>query len=181
MRHQLFSLKSLALLAFIVLAPSSGLAQSGYTYSIGLLGGLGGSADAEPDTGLDNLGWQARFSMELEVRTLFSVRAGQLQLAVDDVPGGLFDSDLSYVTLSGEYTFPAGFYESGVFIGLGAYDLSGDGVLADESAIGLTVGTSGDFRITKRLSCLIELAGHYADLDYAQLFFMAHAGLSFHF
>lgn len=169
---------SLILFLLAALAPSGASAQSPYNYSLALMGGLGGSTDAQPDASLDNFGWQARFTMELERHTLFAARAGQLALTSDNA---LFDSDLSYITVSGEYRFPAGFYESGLFIGLGAYDLSGDFLVEDETGIGLTLGASGDFRITDRLTFVLEFSGHYADLDYAQIFLMGHAGVSFHF
>lgn len=168
---------SLVLLLLVALAPLSASAQSPYNYSVALMGGLGGSSDAD-DSNLDNFGWQARFAMELELHTLFSVRAGQLAL---DTDSALFDSDLSYLTVAGEYRFPAGFYESGLFLGLGAYDLTGDLLVEDETAIGLTLGTSGDFRVTDRVTVIVEFSGHYADLDYAQIFLMGHAGVSFRF
>jgi Outer membrane protein beta-barrel domain len=169
---------SLVLLLLVALAPPSASAQSLYNYSLALMGGFGGSTDAQPDTGLDNLGWQARFAMELELHTLFSVRVGQLALESDNA---LFDSDLRYITVSGEYRFPSGFYESGLFLGLGAYDLSVDFLVDDETGIGLTLGASGDFRITDRLTLVVEFSGHYADIDYSQIFLMGHAGVSFRF
>lgn len=163
------------------LVPGSSSAQPSHTFSFGLMGGLGGSFDAEPDTGLDNFGWQARFGMEIDLRTRFAIRGGVLELEGDSTVPGLFDSELSYVTLSGEYTYPAGFYDSTLFLGLGIYDLAGKALIADENGIGITVGTSGEFRLTNRLFIAVEFAGHYADLDYAQFFVTGHAGLGFRF
>ena len=161
-------------------APQHGVAQSN-TFSIALMGGLGGSFDAEPDTGLDNTGLQVRFTMELDLRTDFAVRVGKMDLEGESSVPGLFDSELTYLTLAGEYAFPAGYYESGLFIGLGLYDLSGDLFIPDEDGIGLTVGASGEFRITDRFFAVVEFSGHYADLDYAQFFAMGHAGVGFRF
>ncbi len=175
-RHLVVTILVVLALGFL---PGSSLAQSRYPYIVGLMGGLGGATDANPDTDLDNVGWQALFAMDIDVRTLFSVRVGQLDLETD--AGELFDSELNYVTLSGEYRMTAGFYESGLFLGLGYYDRGGAPLLPDDSAIGLTLGTSGDFRLTDRFSLLIELAGHYADLEQAQFFLHGHVGVAFHF
>ncbi|MCP4656740.1 MAG: hypothetical protein GY856_15110 [bacterium] len=161
------------------LVPGSSFAQSRYPYTVGLMGGLGGATDANPDTGLDNVGWQALFAMDIDVRTLFSVRAGQLDLETD--AGELYDGELSYVTLSGEYRMTAGFYESGLFLGLGYYNRGGAPLGPDDSALGLTLGSTGDFRLSDRFSLLVELAGHYADLDQAQFFLHGHVGVAFHF
>lgn len=161
------------------LVPSTSLAQSRYAFTVGLMGGLGGSTDAEPDTDLNNFGLQALFAMDLDIHTMFSVRAGQLDLETD--AGELYDTELAYVTLSGEYRMTAGFYESGLFLGLGYYDLNGAPLVPGDSALGLTLGTTGDFRLTDRFSLLVEIAGHYADLDHAQFFLHGHAGVAFHF
>ena len=40
---------------------------------------------------------------------------------------------------------------------------------------------AGEFTVTQWLGVLVELSGHYADLDEAQFFGMGHAGLSIHF
>jgi len=162
-----------ALLSF----PATGAAQG--TFMVGLMGTLGGAADADPDTGLTNVGWQALFTMETQIATRFDVRVGQLPL--DGGDSGLFDSDLTYVTLAGEYTFPAEFYESGLYLGLGYYDLAGDVLVADDSSLGLNIGATGDFHLTDRFSLLVEFSGHYADLGHAQFFFMGQVGVGFHF
>jgi hypothetical protein len=40
---------------------------------------------------------------------------------------------------------------------------------------------TGDFRLTDRFSIVIELSGHYTDLDAADLLAMGHAGVAFRF
>ena len=91
------------------------------------------------------------------------------------------DSELTYLTLAGDYSLSAGYYQSSLFLGVGYYGIDGQNTYEDDTALGLNVGTTGDFRINDRWSVLIEFSGHYADLDYAQFFIMGHAGLAFHF
>lgn len=171
---------SLSILALLALGfvPAASSAQSSANYSVGLMLGVGGSTDAEPDTEFGNVSFQAYFAMKTQPKTEFVARLGQLAL---DTEGSFFDADLTYLTLTGEYEFPGGGYESGLFLGLGIYNLNGDFGIDDESALGLTVGTTGDFRLTDRLSLMLELSGHYADLDYAQFFLMGHVGIAYHF
>lgn len=169
-----------ALLAVGLPAVSS--AQSTSDYTAALMAGLGGSTESNPDTGFDDFGFQALFSMKTVTRTSFQVRAGQLELDVDDDPLGLLGSDLSYVSLGGHYTFPSEVsYESGFFAALGAYDLSGDALIDDETSWGISLGVTGDFRVSERWSVWAELSGHYTELDTYQYFAMAHVGLAFHF
>lgn len=172
-------LTTLTLLALGLLLPASSSAQQHqYNFTVGLMGGIGGSPDAEPDLGVDNFGYEAFFSMETLVRTRFVIRAGQMGL---DSDGSVVDTDLNYLTLAGEYEFTEGSYEAGLFLGLGLYELDPAFGIQDESAVGLTVGTTGDIRLTDRLSVIVEISGHYADFDYAQFFLMGHAGIAFHF
>ncbi|MCY3969179.1 MAG: hypothetical protein OXG74_04570, partial [Acidobacteria bacterium] len=79
----------------------------------------------------------------------------------------------------GEYRFQELYYQSGVFFGLGLYQL-GNGVESEEGP-GLTVGVSGDFPINKRLSVVLELSGHYADIDAASTYASAHVGVAYQF
>jgi hypothetical protein len=177
--QRLVLLTTLTFLALGLLLPASSSAQQHqYNFSIGLLGGIGGSPDADPDLGVDNFGLEAFFSMETSIRTRFVVRAGQMGLESD---GGVIDTDLNYLTLSGEYEFHESSYEAGLFIGLGLYELDPTRGIPDESSVGLTIGTTGDIRLTDRLSVIIQISGHYVDFDYAQFFVMGHAGLAFHF
>lgn len=156
--------------------PAAGSAQD---FTIGLMGGIGGATDAEPDTGFDNTGFQLLFAMETDLSTRFSARLGQLDL--DSSDNDFFQADLSYLTLSGEYMQAADYYESGLFVGLGYYQIDGNLFTPDDDSLGLNVGASGDFRITDRFSVLAEFSIHYADLEIAQFFAMAHIGVGFRF
>lgn len=165
-------------------------AQSPYDFTIGVMGGIGGATDAEPDSGLTNLGLQVLFGIKKDNNTRFSIRAGTMELDDDGAVGlfGAVDTNLTYLTLSGEYLYTEPSYESGIFVGLGLYEVSDglefDGTTFrsfDESTVGLTLGASGDFQIGDHWSVLGELSGHYADLDYARFFVMAHVGFGFHF
>lgn len=181
-------LSILSILAFAALASfaTAGAAQGNpHEYTIGILGGFTGSPDADPSTDYDNFGVEGFFSMDLDVHTRFTVRVGQSTL---DTDFSGFETDLSYLTAAGEYQFSDLFYQSSIFIGLGVYKaddalsiVDGGLVLDDENALGLTIGTAGDFRINNRLSVIVELSGHYADFDYAQFFVMGHAGFAVHF
>lgn len=177
------------LLVALVLLPGAARAQEPYTFTVGLLGGLGGSFDADPGNDLGNTGYQLNLSMVTEPRTHVGVRLGNLALDREDRFGSLTDADLSYVTVAGEYRFPEAYYESGIFAGLGGYRLEGTsggiggigGKDRSDTSIGLTVGVTGEFRITRWLAVLVELSGHYADFEEAQLFAMGHGGIAVHF
>ncbi|HEX6863594.1 MAG TPA: outer membrane beta-barrel protein [Thermoanaerobaculia bacterium] len=173
----------LALLAALLLLPGAARAQELYTFTAGLLGGIGGSVDAEPGDDLGNTGFQLNLTMVTEPRTHVGFRLGELTLDSEERFGSLTEAELSYVTVGGEYRFPQSYYESGLYIGLGGYRLEGNRGSQDESdtAIGLNLGVTGEFRITQWLGVLIELSGHYADLVEAQVFGMGHAGLAIHF
>ena len=109
-----------AVLVTLLLLPGVARAQEMYTFTAGLLGGIGGSLDAEPGDDLSNTGYQVNLTMVTEPRTHLGVRLGQLGLDADELFGSLTDAELSYITVSGEYRFPQIYYESGLYIGLDA-------------------------------------------------------------
>ncbi len=168
----------------IALIASAGHAQETYDMNASILLGLGGSVD-ESDPGYGNVSFQLGFAAFIEDRTQIAIRLGQLGFDDADALGGLFGPDLTYITLSGEYRGRRGFFsgalfDSGMFIGLGVYKLDGtraDGVEEDSTSVGLTVGVSGDFDVSRRLAIRIEGSGHVTDLDEAQFFILGHAGL----
>jgi hypothetical protein len=176
-------LRRLTLCAALLLLPGAARAQELYTFTASLLGGIGGSLDADPGDGLDNTGFQLNLTMVTEPRTHVGFRLGQLALDSEDRFGSLSEAELSYVTVAGEYRFPQSYYESGLYIGLGGYRLDGSRGGSDEqdTAIGLNLGVTGEFEVTPWLGVLIELSGHYADLDEAQFFALGHAGIAIHF
>lgn len=160
-------------------------AQELYNYSVTVAGGLAGSTDAEPGDGVDNPALQVGFSYVTEKKARLGLRLGRFDLDSDDRFDGLTDASLTYLTVAGEYRFSESFYDSGLFLGLGGYQLDGDAVLpgaeGDETAVGVTVGVTGDFKIRRRLSLIVELAGHYVDFDAANVFASGMVGVAFHF
>jgi hypothetical protein len=171
------------LLAALLLLPGAARAQEPYTFTVGLLGGIGGSFDADPGDKLDNTGYQLNLAMVTEPRTHVGFRLGKLALDSEERFGTLTDAELSYVTMAGEYRFPESYYESGIYAGLGGYRLEGTrgGKDRSETAPGLAVGVTGEFRLTRWLAVLVELSGHYADFDEAQFFAIGHGGIAVHF
>jgi hypothetical protein len=171
------------LLVALLLLPGAARAQEPYTFTVGLLGGIGGSLDADPGDQLDNTGYQFNLDMVTEPRTHVGLRLGSLSLDSDERFGTLTDADLTYVTVAGEYRFPESYYESGIYAGLGGYRLEGTrgGKDRSETAPGLAVGVTGEFKVTRWLAVLVELSGHYVDFDESQLFAMGHGGIAIHF
>lgn len=177
-------LRGLAPLLLLLALPGAARAQELYTISAAVLGGIGGSPDAEVGDGFGNTGFQAGFHVLTERRTLVGVRAGQMSLDEDEFFGSLRDADLTYVTLGGEYRYRETYYDSGLFIALGGYQLSGTdagGNDEDETSLGLSVGATGEFRINRHFGILLEVSGHVVDLEDAQFFGMAHGGFVVHF
>lgn len=177
-------LRGLAPLLLLLALPGTARAQELYTVSAAVLGGIGGSPDAEVGDGFGNTGYQLNLQVLTERRTLVGLRAGQLALDQDDRFGDFRDADLTYVTLGGEYRFRESYYDSGLFLALGGYQVAGTDFAGrddDETSLGLSLGATGEFRINRYLGVLIELSGHVVDLESAQFFGMAHGGLVVHF
>lgn len=180
----LHRLPKLALLGcFLLFAPAAGRAQELYTYSLGLLGTAGGSPDAEPGNSLTNTGYQVNALLVTEPRTLVGIRAGSLALDKDGLFNTLRDAKLTYASLGGEYRARQTFFESGMFVGIGGYRLEGTSASrsSSQTSWGLSVGATSEFFVTRRIGILLELSGHYADLDEVQFFVMGHGGVAIHF
>jgi len=172
------------LLILGLLLPGAAGAQELYTYTVGVLGGIGGSFDAEPGDSLTNTGFQVNLGMITEPGTHLVLRTGRLSLDQDEFFGSLRDAELKYATIGGEYRNRETYFESGIYIALGGYRLEGTratGQDARESSWGLSVGATGELPITKWLGLQAEISGHYIDFDEAQFFAMGHAGVVFHF
>lgn len=151
-------------------------------FSIGLSGGVAGSFD-EDEGGFSNSTFQARFAMETTERNNLAVRLGRMDFSGASLSQA-FDVTIDYLTISGEYLFTEASYESGFFLGLGYYDLSGDrlaGDRADETSVGLQFGAVGEFRVSDRWFIFADAAFHYAALDAAQLFGDLQIGVGFRF
>ena len=94
------------------------------------------------------------------------------------------DTTLDYATAVGEYRFTESFYESGLFLGLGVYRLDGITLLGQsvsEESVGLVLGISGEFVLTRSAGFVIEISGHLTNLDTIDTMVMGHAGVAIHF
>lgn len=177
-------LGGLAVLLGLLALPGVAHAAEQYTYTAGILGGIGGSFDAEPGDDLGNSSYQINLSMVTEPRTQVGFRIGKLNLDKQEFFGTLTGADLSYVTVAGEYRFQDSYYESGLFLGLGGYRLSGtrfDGRSEDQTSVGLTVGVTGEITVNRWMGIVLEISGHYVNIDEANMYGMAHGGVAFHF
>lgn len=180
--------RRLALAGVLALTLSAAPAASAiepYLFTVSGMLGFGGSHDAEPGDGFGNTAYQAGFSFVTETRTRVALRLGGMELGDGGDFGGLRDAGLTYATVSGEYRFPESYYDTWISFGLGAYQLDGDprfaGVDDNETAVGLSVGVAGEFRIIRNLDLVVEVSGHYADFRDAQMFANALAGVAWHF
>jgi hypothetical protein len=182
-------LKTLMLLSAVALGvPAVPLAaaeqQESYTFTLGLLGGIGGALDAEPDPGLSQRSWALSAGMVSAPRTLVMVRAGRLSIEGEPAFDRYSQADLEYVNISGEYRFAQPTYDYGTYLGIGYYKLHGDllaGGDAQASDLGIVLGITGDFDITRYLSVIGEVSGHYVFFDDVSIFAMANLGLAVHF
>lgn len=178
---------SLVLVGLLV-APTAGFGQGAFDYNVNFLLGLGGSLD-EDDAGFGNQDFQLGGAVYVERNTQVALRLGLLDWGENDLVGDLASPRLTYLTVAGEYRDRRGFFsgalfDSALFAGLGAYSLEGtdpEGRDDDQTAIGLTVGVSGDFDVSERFAIRLEGSGHYALLDEANLFLMLNVGLVYRF
>jgi len=171
----------------MVLAVSSAAmasAQADTTYTVSLLGTVGGALDVDPDAGLGHAGLQLGFAYHLERGTAVAFRLGSLGLDDSDGFGTLAEADLRYLTVGGEYRFADGPVVSGLYLALGVYDLDArhrDGSDAGDTSLGASLGISADLPVQRRWSVVLELAAHFADFDDAELFATGSAGVAYHF
>lgn len=165
-------------------SPLAAEQQESYSFTLGLLGGVGGGLDSEPDAGLGGSSYLLQAGLITEPRTLVSVRAGRLKLDGDEGFEHYREAELEFVNVAGEYRFSQSFYDYGLYLGVGYYHLSGErrvGGTDSESDLGVALGLTGDFDVTRHLSVVGELSAHYAFLDSAAIYAMAHVGLAVHF
>ncbi len=165
-----------------VLVPAGAAAQEDQPLEATVLFGAGGSFD-EDQSGLGNSGYQIGLSLGVAKRTKVGARFGEIDYASGDVISSISRPTFSYVTVGGEYTFSERYYESGIYFALGAYKLEGfvGGQPFDDSTIGLALGVTGEFEITRRLGFVLEGSGHFADFGAARYFVTFHGGLAYHF
>ena len=165
-----------------LLLPAGAAAQEDQPLEAAVLFGVGGSFD-EDQSGLGNTGYQVNLSLGVARRTKVGVRFGEIGYDGGDLVGVVSSPTFSYINVSGEYTFSERYYESGIYMGLGAYTLEGvlGGQAFDDSTLGLVLGVTGEFEITRRLGFVVEGAGHLADFGPARYFITFHGGLAYHF
>jgi hypothetical protein len=174
----------LLLMGALLLLPGVAGAQELYTYSVGLLGGIGGSFDANPGGSLTNQSFQLNLGMVTEPHTHLILRVGKLSLDKDSLFGSLSNANLDYVTIGGEYRARQSVWDSGLYLALGGYRLDGNqpsGRDRQETSVGLAVGATGELPITRHFAVLAEVSGHYIHFRDAQFFGMAHGGFAIHF
>lgn len=175
-------------LAGLLLAPVAAGAQELYSFTSSLLLGLGGSFD-ENDAGFGNPSFQLGFSNVIEKRTHVGFRLGHVGFDSNSYVGELKGAGLTYLNVSGEYrsakgSFSGSFLESGVYIGLGGYQLSGDtddGRSESGTSIGLVLGLTGDIEVSPRFAVRIELSGHILSSEVARYFGLAQVGVAYRF
>lgn len=183
--------KAIGLALFVALIALAGArparAAEPYVFSVGLLGGVGGPLDADdPDPGISQRSFELQGNLVTEPRTLLGLRLGRIEFDDADQLGSFHAPELEYVTIAGEYRFYKNWYDSGIFLGLGGYRLSGNerdfgGGSHEETAVGLTAGVTGEFEITQHFALLGEITGHYVDLDENNVFATAMGGFSIRF
>jgi hypothetical protein len=173
----------LVILVFLSAGARAG-AESLSSFLLAALGGVGGSTDVKPGQGYGNPGFEVDFGHFADPQTLVAVHAGQLNFSSKPSFGALTNAKLSYADIGAEYRFQESYYESGIYLGLGAYRLSGNaagGGSSAQTAVGGALGITGEFRFNRSLGLLIELSGHYVDFRSQRVFVMAEAGVALHF
>ena len=175
----------LLLIGGLFVLPAAAGAQELYTYTVGVLGGVGGSLDADPGGSFTNKSFQLNLGMVTEPHTHLILRAGKLSLDQDSLFGPLRDADLEYVTVGGEYRARQSVWESGLYLALGGYRLNGTenttGRDRGETSVGLALGATGELPINRHLGFLAEVSGHYIHFRNEQFFAMGHVGFALHF
>ncbi len=175
----------LLLIGGLLALPAAAGAQELYTYTVGLLGGLGGSFDADPGGSLTNKSFPLNLGMVTEPNTHLILRTGKLSLDKDNLFGTLHNAELDYATIGGEYRARQGVWESGLYLALGGYRLNGSDIDSGrdrtETSVGLAMGATGELPINRHLGVLAEVSGHYIRFRDEQFFAMAHVGVALHF
>jgi hypothetical protein len=168
-----------------LLAATPAHAVEPYYMEVGVLGGVGGPLDVTgADPGLGNRTLQLQLGLLTEPATLVQLRLGRFDFGNEQL-GNLDSARLDYATIAGEYRFSYGWYDSGMFLGLGGYRLEGDRVdgsgSTSNTAFGVTFGVTGEFELSHRFFLVGEVAAHYAELHDAKLFGDAKFGIALHF
>jgi hypothetical protein len=160
-------------------------AQTDYTYRLAVLGGLGGPADSDRDKDFDHEAFQIEVGMVTNQSTLATVRLGKIDLDGGEPYEGLDHAELKFANIAGEYRFDQGYYDFGMYLGLGGYKIDGDpvpGAADAQTAIGIVFGINGDFDLTRHLAITAGASAHYIFFDKrSNLYANALAGVAFRF
>ena len=173
-----------AALAAVGLVAAPALALDTYTFTAALQGGLGGSLDVDGEDPFDQSAVQMTFGMLTQDRTHAVVRLGRIEFDSDRALDGRFGAEVEYLNVAGEYRFRQPAYDFGLFLGVGAYRVSGDplpGVDGEEEAVGFVLGATGDLDLSRHFSIVGELDFHYALFEEADLYGAALVGVAVHF
>ncbi len=174
------------LAAALFLSPAAVRAQD-YTWTLSVMGGLGGALNS--GGGGAETGYQVGFGLQFEPGANVWAHVGQLDFETGTGVGQLTDGTITYFNLGGEYLFAEGYYDSGIFLGLGLYDLEARRVLApgvlapasSDSVLGIVLGATGEFKITPSFVVLVEISGHVLDSADLRVLGTGFAGFGFHF
>lgn len=153
-------------------------------FAVSLAAGLAGPLDDDAPTSFDNPVVQLAAGMLTDDRTWTTVRLGRVEFPSDEALDGLAGAQLDYATVAGEFRFRQPAYEVGLFTGLGLYRLDGEaagGATGEQEALGVVLGFTGDFDLTRRVSVVGEVDFHYAFLDEVKFYGAALAGVAVHF
>ena len=168
--------------ATALLAPAGAAAQEDQPLEASVLLSFGGSLE-EDSAGLGNTGFQLGLQLGTGRRTRIGLRYGEIGFDSGDRIGAVFNPTFTYVTVGGEYTFSEGFYESGIYLALGGYRLEGSrlGGSFSESTVGLTLGVTGEFEVTRRMGFVLEASFHLADFGPTRYLANFSGGVAYHF
>ncbi len=188
-RHALVGIRGFLLVTplVIVLALCAATAEAqDYTWTVSAMGGVGAALS---ESGGTEPGFQLGLALQFEPGSNVFLRLGQLDFETGSSVGAVTDGSATYAIVGGEYQFAESFYDSGLFLGLGAYDLESRRILpgdilapaTSDTVLGLALGATGEFKITPNFVFIAEIVGHVLDSDVMRVLGTAHAGLAFHF
>lgn len=159
-------------------------AQDRGNFTVAALAGLSGAFDSEGGKTFDHSASELVLSMRTDSRVWTSLRFGKLALDDEELAVGRLDSRVEFLTIAGESRFRQAAYDFGVLFGLGRYQLDAEllaGGRETEEALGITLGFTGDFDLTRRISVVAEITTHYVFFRETNFYGSALAGLAVHF
>jgi hypothetical protein len=158
-------------------------AQERYTFTATFAGGLAGVVDGEGSREFEHPALQAAFGMFTGDRTLTMVRVGRVGFDEAQVVAGVADAELQYANVAGEHRFRQPAYDFGIYLGVGSYRVAGEAIAGDDesTALGVVLGFTGEFDVTRRLSLVAEVDAHYVFFDDEEIYGAGLVGLAVHF